>query len=138
MPVPRQFFARAARLFPFYLHRCLHRWLNARRRDIHHMFDFIAVIAQDAPEHIFKNISAQVADMRIPINRWSAGVKRNQIFVNWFKFFNFATNGIVEFYHSNLSTDVELTTAKKVVVFCFVSFLTIRLEERIRRRSTII
>ena len=45
--------------------------------DIHHMPHVVAVVGQRAAQDVVKDIGAQVADMRVIVNRHAAGVEAN-------------------------------------------------------------
>jgi hypothetical protein len=49
------------------------------------VFDRIAIEFQNTPQDIFKDVSAQVADMRVIVNGWTAGIQANLRRVKGFK-----------------------------------------------------
>jgi len=60
--------------------------------------DFIAVIFQRAPQDVFKQVSAHIAQVRVPINGWAASVKTDPARAERFESFFFPGKGIKKFY----------------------------------------
>ena len=63
--------------------------------NIHYMLDFITEQRKSLIKNIKKNISTQISNMRIVVNRRTAAVKTNLSFNNRLKLFHFSSHSIV-------------------------------------------
>src|SRR4051794_23606182 len=65
--------------------------------DIHDVFYGITMILQHPAEDIFEDVGAQIANMRIVIDGWAAGVETHFSCFYWGKGLNRPRGGVVQF-----------------------------------------
>ena len=63
--------------------------------DIHHALNLVSVKFQHAHQRIPINVGCPVADVKIIVYRWPAGVERYSVWRHWRKFVKAAREGVI-------------------------------------------